>query len=114
MRNESNLIEQYRDSGRVARPGDRPGDRPGSASALWDVADAAHYLRIPVSSIYKMTARKASVRIPHIRIGNSLRFRKEDIDHWLALLTTSNIDVLARARQKGQRAAHGHDSQTTA
>ena len=40
-----------------------------------------------MSSVYKMTARKAAVRIPHIRIGGKLRFRQSDIDRWLTLLT---------------------------
>ena len=116
MRNESDLIEGNRDLGRVARPGDRPGHRPAPVEApdgLWDVADVGAYLRIPVSSIYKMTARRATVRIPHIRIGGALRFRRCDIDRWLTLLTTSNIEALSRMRQKGTKAAHGHDSQTT-
>jgi len=117
MRNEADSIDEKRDSGRAARPEHRPGDRPAPIAppyGLWDVADVADYLRIPVSSIYKMTARKAAVRIPHIRIGAALRFRQADIDRWLTLLTTSNIEALSRMRQKGSKAIHGHDSQATA
>lgn len=117
MRNEADSIDENRDSGRSARPGNRPGNRPAPmtpSQALWDVTDVAGYLRIPVSSIYKMTARKAAVRIPHIRIGAALRFRQADIDRWLTLLTTSNIEALSRMRQKGSKATHGHDSQATA
>ena len=116
MRNEADLIAGNRDSQRVARPGDRPGDRPdpvAPSDGLWDVTDVGAYLRVPVSSIYKMTARKAAVRIPHIRIGGSLRFRRTDIDRWLTLLTTSNIGALSRMRQKGTKATHGHHSQAT-
>ena len=117
MRNESDLIEENRDLGRVARPVDRPGDRPGPiapADGLWDITDVAAYLRIPVSSIYKMTARKAAVRIPHIRIGGKLRFRRSDVDRWLTVLTTSNIEALGKMRQKVTKATHGHHSQATA
>ena len=113
MRNESDLIEESRDLGRVARPGDRP-NLITPTDGLWDIRAVAGYLRIPVSSIYKMTARKASVRIPHIRIGNALRFRRADIDRWLTLLSSSNIEALTKARQKGMKAAHGHHSQATA
>jgi excisionase family DNA binding protein len=116
MRNEADLTAGNRDSERVARPGDRPGDRPdpvAPSDGLWDVTDVGAYLRVPVSSIYKMTARKAAVRIPHIRIGGSLRFRKADIDRWLTLLTTSNIEALSKMRQKGTKASHGHHSQAT-
>jgi hypothetical protein len=47
-----------------------------------------------------MTARKAAVRIPHIRIGGKLRFRQSDVDQWLRLLTTSNMEALSQMRQK--------------
>ena len=115
MRNGSGLIGGKRDAPRAARPGDRPGDRTGVtrrlAGSLWDIADVSAYLQVPVSSIYKMTARKAPVRIPHIRIGGKLRFRQPDLDQWLTLLTTSNIEALAKMRQKVSKANHGDDSQ---
>ena len=117
MRNDSDSIEENRDAGRVARPGNRPGVRPdpdGPVDGLWDITNVAAYLRIPVNSIYKMTARKAVVRIPHIRIGAALRFRRADIDRWLTLLTVSNIEALGKMRQKVTKVRHGHHSQATA
>lgn len=114
MRNEAGLLEERREAPRAAQPGDRPGDRTGTTrragGALWGIADVSEHLQIPVSSIYKMTARKASVRIPHIRIGGTLRFRQSDIDQWLTLLTTSNIEALAKMRQKVTQVHHGDDS----
>ena len=85
MRNGSGLIGEKRETPRAARPEDRPGDRAGAhrriaGGSLWDIADVSAYLQVPVSSIYKMTARKAPVRIPHIRIGGTLRFRRSDVD----------------------------------
>lgn len=117
MRNRSGLIEETREAPRAARPGNRPEDRTGANrragnGSLWDIADVSEYLQIPVSSIYKMTARKAPVRIPHIRIGAKLRFRQSDVDQWLTLLTTSNVEALSKMRQKVSRVTHGHDSQT--
>jgi hypothetical protein len=56
-----------------------------------------------------MTAKHAAVRIPHIHIGGKLRFRRADVDRWLTLLTTSNIETLTRVRQKVDEATHGHD-----
>lgn len=108
MRNESGLIEESSKAPRAARPGDRPEDRPGAnpradRGSLWDIAEVSAYLRIPVSSVYRMTARKARVRIPHIRIGGTLRFRQSDVDQWLTLLTTSNIEALSKMRQKVPR-----------
>lgn len=114
MRNESGFVQGRRDLTRAARPGDRPGDRTGAnqrigGGSLWDIADVSEYLQIPVSSIYKMTARKAPVRIPHIRIGGKLRFRQADVDQWLTLLTTSNIEALSKMRQKVSKVNHGND-----
>ena len=108
MRNGSGLMEERREALRAARTGDRPGDRTGAngrvvGSTLWDIADVSEYLQVPISSVYKMTARKAPVRIPHIRIGGKLRFRQSDVDQWLTLLTTSNIEALSKMRQKAQR-----------
>jgi excisionase family DNA binding protein len=103
---------------KVAGPADRPGVRPADedppADALWTVVDVGRYLRIPPSSIYKMTARHAAVRIPHIHIGGKLRFRRADVDRWLTLLTISNIEVLARVRDRAAKETHGHHSQTAA
>jgi len=110
------VIEENHDSNRTARPGNRPGVRPevtGSDDALWDVAAVAAYLKLPVSSIYKMTARRAAVRIPHIRLGNTLRFRRSDIDRWLTFLTVSNLETLTRMRSRVSKVVHGNDSQTT-
>jgi excisionase family DNA binding protein len=76
---------------------------------LWDIAAVSDYLQVPVSSIYKMTARKVAVRIPHIRIGGKLRFRRSDVDRWLTLLTTSNLEVLERGRQKASEVTYGDD-----
>ena len=114
MRNESEWLDEKREAPRAARPGDLPGDRPGvhrhTGGALWDIADVSEYLQVPVNSIYKMTGRKERVRIPHIRIGGKLRFRQPDVDQWLTLLTTSNIEALAKVRQKVSKVAHGDNS----
>jgi excisionase family DNA binding protein len=79
---------------------------------LWTIHDAAGYLHVPVSAIYKMTARQASVRIPHVRLAGRLRFRRCDLDAWLELLTVSNLSLLQKAQEKARRASHGIDSHT--
>ena len=104
-------------AGRATRGSARPSDRPSAGtderqSGLWNISDVASYLQIPISSVYKMTARRATVRIPYIRIGGKLRFRRSDVDRWLELLTVSNLETLARVRQKALKVSHGHDPQT--
>lgn len=108
--------ESRAEAGRADRDLDRYSDRPRSASAagVWDIEEVSSYLKIPVSSIYKMTARKAPIRIPHIRIGNKLRFRQADVDRWLTLMTVSNLKVLDRVQRSVEKVIHGNDSQTEA
>jgi excisionase family DNA binding protein len=78
---------------------------------LWTIDDAASYLRVPVSSVYKMTAKRARLRIPHIRIAGRLRFRKADLDSWLELLSVSNLGALKRMHQAARRVGNGHHQQ---
>ena len=87
-------------------------DQP--SNRLWNVGDVAAYLNLPVSSVYRMTGKKARIRIPHVRIGGKLRFRQADIDRWLELLTVSDVDVLGKAIGKAKAQSHGfHTPQET-
>ena len=72
-------------------------------NALWKIHDVAEYLGVPLSSIYKMTAPKSSLRIPHVRISGRVRFRKADIDQWLELLTVSSNDILVKINSSIQQ-----------
>ena len=98
---------------RAARPGVRPAEEPTQDPALdgglWSIEEVSSYLQVPVSSIYKMTARGSATPIPHIRIGGRLRFRRDDIDRWVSLQATSNLQALERIRQKALKVTHGHD-----
>ncbi len=95
------------ESPRAARPEERPVERPEGQTppneGVWTTDEVARYLHVPVGAIYKMTARGASVRIPHVRLGGRLRFRRSDIDRWLGLLTVSNLDTLTRMRKHSTR-----------
>lgn len=71
--------------------------------ALWSIEDVAAYLGVPVGSVYKMTAETARIRIPHLKIGGRLRFRRTDIDRWLDLLVVSNLETLAKAGRLARR-----------
>lgn len=44
------------------------------------IDEASHYLRIPLSSLYKLAQEG---KIPCQKVGRHWRFRKEAIDHWL-------------------------------
>ena len=47
-----------------------------------------------MNAVYKMTARKAAVRIPHIRIGGRSASGKPTSTSGCTLLTTSNLEAL--------------------
>lgn len=82
-------------------------------SRLWTIAEAAGYLRLPISAIYKMTAPKARLRIPHVRVGGRLRFRRTDLDRWVSALSVSNIDLLTKATRISRKVSDGDDSSET-
>lgn len=113
MHNES-IPARMQPQERAARTAPQPAQRPGERPGLWTVEDVAQYLQIPLSSVYRMTARKARLRIPHIRLGSNLRFRQADIDQWLSLLTVSNLDALRKLHDKARQATHGKNPQAEA
>ncbi len=45
--------------------------------------EVAEMLRVPISWVYERTRRPGTARLPHIKIGKYLRFRKEDVLGWL-------------------------------
>jgi excisionase family DNA binding protein len=77
---------------------------------LWKISDVAQYLGIPLSGVYKMTGPKSAFRIPHVRIAGKLRFRKTDIDQWLAALTYSSVKILEKANAEAKRYGNGNRS----
>jgi excisionase family DNA binding protein len=49
-------------------------------SAPMNVGEVSEYLKISVSSIYKLTS---SSQIPHYKCGKKLYFKKDEIDEWI-------------------------------
>jgi excisionase family DNA binding protein len=47
------------------------------------VHEVAELLKVPVSWVYERTRRRGSERLPHLKIGKYLRFRREDVLGWL-------------------------------
>ena len=48
--------------------------------ALWTVKQLMTYTQLSKGHIYRLTGEQ---RIPFVRVGNAVRFRKTDIDAWL-------------------------------
>ena len=49
--------------------------------AVFTVKEAAQYLRIAISTVYKMVRAGT---LTHTQVGKCLRFRREDLDTYLA------------------------------
>jgi len=53
---------------------------PDNLPPVLTIDEASKYLRIPLSSLYKLAQ---DGKIPCQKVGRHWRFRKETIDHWL-------------------------------
>ena len=53
------------------------------AEALLTVQDVAGFLRVHPSWVYERTRRHGRDRLPHVKVGKYLRFRREDVLGWL-------------------------------
>lgn len=51
--------------------------------ALLTVSEVAELLRVPVSWVYERTRRRGGDRLPHLKVGKYLRFRRAEILGWL-------------------------------
>lgn len=61
---------------------------------VMNVGGVAEYLGLAPSTIYD---KVRDLEMPHTRIGNLIRFRKKDIDHWLGENTVRPHPSLQKA-----------------
>jgi excisionase family DNA binding protein len=62
---------------------------PGVSSPLFSVAEAAIYLGMSKDWVYE----RLKTLIPHVKIGGALKFRKEDMDRYIASRTIAPMNV---------------------
>lgn len=55
--------------------------RGGLPTAVLDARECAAYLALEVQTVYRLARRGA---LPHVRLGRTVRFRREDLDRYLA------------------------------
>lgn len=60
---------------------------------IFDVKGLADYLKVSSQWLYERTHLK---EIPHIKIGGQLRFKKRDIDKWLASFNVPSVNTPQR------------------
>ena len=67
---------------------------------LFDIEQISNYLSIKEKSIYAKVEKK---EIPHYRIGNLIRFKKEEIDQWLESCRQGNKPEVGQQKIKKNR-----------
>lgn len=50
------------------------------AEPLLDASEAARLLRVPRSTLYELVRSRG---LPHVRVGRSLRFTRDDLGRWV-------------------------------
>ena len=75
---------KYSNSNKSAKEGNMAEDLP----QVMTIEEASKYLRIPLSSLYKLAQ---AGKIPSQKVGRHWRFRKEAIDMWLAETTQQHL-----------------------
>ena len=60
----------------------------------WDIHDLSHYLKVKVKTLYAKISE-----IPHYKIGRLIRFRKEEIDSWMAKNRINDAERITPSRK---------------
>jgi len=82
----------------TAREPDLPG---GSSDALLTAEEVAALLQVTCSWVYSQTRRQ---RIPHLRLGRYVRYRREALEAWMRQVETTSTSP-GSARVNGRRTA---------
>ena len=70
-------------------------ERNGYETAVLDVNEAAAYLALSREGLYRLVR---AGEIPHTRVGEAIRFRRLDLDAYLATRTTRDWKPGGRGR----------------
>jgi excisionase family DNA binding protein len=62
---------------------------PGVTSPLFSVAEAAIYLGMSKDWVYE----RLKALIPHVKIGGALKFRREDLDRYIASQIVAPMNI---------------------
>jgi excisionase family DNA binding protein len=79
----------------VQEPDDVGRDDQGGPGRLLEADDVARYIGMTTDWIYREVR---AGRMPHIRLGRYVRFRRESIDAWLAARERGPATARARSR----------------
>jgi excisionase family DNA binding protein len=72
---------------------------PTIVGEVWDVNQAASWLGVKRGSIYELVKKRG---LPHIRIGNRLKFYSRAIELWLIEQLREEDCAIKREREDGE------------
>lgn len=85
-----------------------------SASSILTIDQAAAYLAIPKATLYTWRTRRAGFGPPAVKLGTCLRYRRSDLDAWIAEhVECFDVDPRDTAAQFDTAANHTGDSESS-
>jgi len=76
-------------------------ETPDSAGDLLTAEEVASVLRVTPAWVYAQTRRR---RIPHLRLGRYVRYRREALDEWIEQVESFSSSPLGRRGDSSRRA----------
>lgn len=64
-----------------------------NGSHILDISQAAQYLRISKSALYRLTSQRA---IPHFKRGKRLYFKKENLAEWMTQNKVTTLEEIEK------------------
>jgi len=89
-------MERQRTCSLVSESQEERNNEKGLSLGFLNVQKVANYLELRKSNIYSLVEKKG---IPQYKIGRLIRFKKAEIDEWMAQNKEEIIDVKAEARK---------------
>jgi len=81
-----------------------------SASSILTIDEAAAYLAIPKATLYTWRTRRAGFGPRAVKFGSCLRYRRSDLDAWIADHLECFDEGTSAALQQGMAANSADDS----
>ena len=84
---------------RISTPASPP---PNPSDEIFNVSTLARYLHCHPSTVYRLLKSK---KIPALKLGSDWRFRRADIDEWIAGLHRAELPVTRGRKRKADEAS---------